>query len=167
MKVTNEIDDNILLGKWELDILTCYKTNNPNVFIERYQIKDEPNLDVVIEFIGSEISYTVEDTGCTTSATGFYATEFDGSASGVLDFRRVLSAGTCNVTVPFVGNGAPGANGSIKFALLGTTSTNLDWEMNDNTFTRMKLDFFTSFLGSNDGGYCAEECFCIGTFDKI
>lgn len=165
MKITTEIDDNVLLGTWKLTRLRCYLPVTSNSFTEDYIISSYPTkVTATLSFDAGDIQYTVSG-DCTTSATGTYAADFNGTGKGKVDIVQVLSATTCNVTLPFAGNGGDGANGDVKMALLSTYSSDLEWSISEDRQT-LELDFFTDFKGSSEVSFCQENCTCKATWEK-
>lgn len=165
LKITTEVDENLLLGTWELEEIKCYLPVTSNSYVERYEMDSVSDLKVTLQFEGQNVQYTVASDTCTTSATATYATDFNGTGNGKVDLVKVISGSTCDYTMNFTGNGGGGTTGVIKFALLSTYSSDLDWVVSTDK-TLLYLDFFTDFKGSSEVNYCDEGCTCVGTYQK-
>lgn len=166
LKITTEIDDNVLLGTWKLTRLRCFRPVISTSFLEDYIISSYPTqVQATLVFEGGDIQYTVAG-DCTTSATGTYTADFNGTGKGKVDIIKVLSATACSLNLPFSGNGGTGGNGDVKFSLLSTYSSDLDWSISEDRNT-LELDFFTDFKGSTGVvNFCEGDCNCIGTWDR-
>jgi hypothetical protein len=150
-----------------MERLRCYPNSNSTYYNENYDITNTANLDVTLVIEKGRITYTVASNTCTTTAFGDYITNFNGTSKSVIDFVNMNSASTCNISVLFTGNGVPGSTGDIKFALLPTHSSNLNWEISNTEKDRLELDFFTNFEGSSEVLFCNDDCSCVAGFDKI
>jgi len=171
LKVTNEIDDNVLLGSWKLDSIQCFQPNDNQNFVESYDISVDESLDITIDFISSSIQYMVSSDrnmsdDCSTSSTAMYKADFNGTGAGLVDIYQVVlgSIEKCKIEVPFTGNGGGGGTGSINLTMNSNYSRDLNWSISDDRETLI-LDFFTDFKGS-DSSYCNGLCNCKGTYAK-
>lgn len=149
-----------------MERIRCYPNNGSTFYVENYDILNTADLDVTLTIEKSRMTYTVASNTCTTTAFGDYITNFNGTSKSVIDFVNVNSGSTCDITVLFTGNGIPGSSGDIKFALLPTHSSNLDWEISNDEQDRLELDFFTNFEGSAEALFCNDNCTCVAGFDK-
>lgn len=166
LKITTEVEENLLIGSWELEEIKCYKGIVSNSYVERYEMDSVSDLEVTLKIEGQDVQYTVTSDTCTTSATALYSTKFDGTKSGKVDFVKVISGSTCNYTMAFTGSLGNGTDGTIRFAMLSNYSEDLDWEISEDRQT-LTLDFFTDFKGSDSTSFCSEVCYCTGVYGKI
>ena len=90
LKVTNEINENVLLGSWSLDKIYCYPTVVSNSYLEDYDISGNTDLSISIDFVSPDIQYMVSTTGCSTSATGKYNADFKGTGTGLVDIFQIV-----------------------------------------------------------------------------
>lgn len=160
LKVVNELNDNLLLGKWEVNKLVCYNKADFTVAKEEYLITstDAPTL----EFKSVDFSYSVSTSQpCISSAYGAYTTDFDGSGRGVVEFVNVNTSVACNLLL----NDIRGSGGtvSIPLSLVVLSAKNLNWVRQEQT---LELEAFTSFKGSSTSS-CLSECECRFEYLKI
>lgn len=161
LKVTNEINENVLLGTWQLERIKCYGPTSSVIALEDYIITGEA--DVVIEFFSNRFEYNASSevgAGCSTSGIANYKTSFDGDGDDDLSFSKLTNSGNCSVDIVDVESGL-----TVNIPLL------VDSEVNEDlSWRRQKqiLDFqlMTSFVGSNEGE-CKQQCTCIGKYNKI
>lgn len=133
---------------------------------ETYLTDIASNIEATVIINGGNVNYSVSTSLCTTSATANLQTDFDGDLSDNLNFNSVLTSGTCSEDLSFSGSGSGAGNGTVKFTMLPANSKNLLWEISEQK-NELKLQFFTGFIGSNSGGFCAENCTCYGIYEKI
>ena len=159
LKVTNEIDENVLIGTWELEGLTCFDSEDKNVELESYDV--DAVADVSIIFAGNKITYEVVST-CTTSAVGQYRTDFNGDSLGEVDFFDLITGSTCDVDIADIGPNTVGTI-SVNLALLQSRSNALDWIVDGDS---LELELGTLFVGSTAVTGCLSNCYCVGSYSQ-
>ena len=166
LKVTSEISDNVLLGKWQLDYVDCFASVNDNTLVEQFQFKTS-NHELLVEFDGSDFIYEVSSTAdptCSTTAYSKYSTEFDGDSVGYIDFSDITSSGSCSLDLTDTGPDTLG-NITVAMAMLPSNSENIYW-LYDGTNLYMELP--VELVGTNeDFPGCDSNCFCRGFFNEI
>ena len=167
LKITTEVDDNVLLGSWELSRVKCYLPTTATSYVEDYDFDSDNTLTVTIDFVNSNIQYMVSTNSCSTSATGVYSADFNGTGKGLVTLSKIVlgATTTCDVDVPFVGNGAGNGTGSVKLTMNSNFSSDLNWQISDDRKT-LTLDMYTGFNGSAESLFCATGCNCQGTYSK-
>lgn len=162
LKITEHIDENVLLGTWELQHISCGSSFSTTTEKERFRVDNVA--EIILTFEGSKITYASSGT-CTTSSTGMYSTDFNGTSTGVLDIISVITGGTtCSESFTDIGSSAVGTV-TVTTTLDGIDSKSLDWLVtNDKDI--LELKYFQSFEGSATSETCNSECFCKGIFYK-
>ena len=104
-----------MLGSWELSRVKCYLPTTATSYVEDYDFDSDNTLTVTIDFVNSNIQYMVSTNSCSTSATGVYSADFNGTGKGLVTLSKIVlgATTTCDVDVPFVGNGAGNGTGSV------------------------------------------------------
>lgn len=160
LKVTEVRTDNVLDGSWKLSQIICVSRSNSNLEVEKYSVPSADN--VVLTFSGQRVNYSVGETSCITSATGEYATDFDGSSTGIVEFVNVVTATACNISIIDTGSNSVGSV-DIPMGLLAHETTSLNWVVNSDN---LKIDNFTGFAGSLDNSGCQGICNCYGNYTR-
>jgi hypothetical protein len=161
LKITNEISENVFMGSWTLDYVACYNSEEENTVIEKYEFENL-NHDVIFDFEGRDFSYEVAS-NCTTTAHGVYSTEFDGDSKGYVEFSKIDSGSTCDLSIPDSGPNSVSGPTSVDMAILPSKSSDLFWLVDGTT---MELELGTGFRGSSENPGCQGLCFCKGYFLK-
>ncbi|MBD66742.1 MAG: hypothetical protein CME62_16160 [Halobacteriovoraceae bacterium] len=164
LKITTEVNENLLNGQWQLENIFCFTPDNSTNFKERYDFSDSSDVQVVMDLGNGDMQYDMTSSDCTTTAHGNFVTDYEDDFSDELDFFNVVSGSTCDIDVNFVGDDGNGV-GTVKFALLASESKQLTWEVNEDK-DYLSLDFYTGFQGSNLGSYCGNACNCEARFSK-
>lgn len=160
LKITENVDDNVLLGTWSLNAISCYSSKESTIEIERYSIPN--SLNITLTFSGNKATYAASGV-CTTSSVGLYSTNFNGTSTGILDIIDVLTGGeTCEEDLEDSGVSSVGTH-SISTTLDGTYSTNLEWLVT-NERDILELTYFTGFRGSANETACGATCYCKAQF---
>jgi hypothetical protein len=163
LKITEEVDENVLLGTWELATIICYESEENLLEMERYVIPS--SLAIHIEFNGSKVRYSASGASCATSSIGLYSTNFNGTSTGVLDITDVVTGGeTCYETITDSGLGTVG-DVNVTTNLDGHYSKNLNWLIT-NERDILDLTYYSNFRGSANSLTCEEECYCKSVFRK-
>lgn len=160
LKITNEIDDNVLIGSWELSNISCYNNQNESTIFEDY---DMTSHNIKFIFDGTSFSYEVNSALCTSTSYGRYSTNFNGTSTGELDLINIISSGTCDVTQSDDGPNSVGVT-TITTEVLPSTSDDLFWLVNGDS---LEFEFGTGFRGSSNNPGCQGLCFCKGFYTKI
>ncbi len=162
LKITEKVNENVLLGKWKMNRISCKADENSTTELELYEIDSIATIYLTLE--DDRVNYT--STGaCSTSSAGFYTTNFNGTSTGILDFIDILTGGvTCTETVIDSGNNSVGPT-VIPTTLVDINGKNIAWLVT-NAKDVMELDFFTDFKGSADGDACNATCVCKGYLTK-
>lgn len=162
LKIRSEVDDNILLGTWNLNRITCIENETSETELEKYVF--EGVVGVTIVFSDSRVAYTAAG-ACSTSTNGLYSTNFNGTSTGVLDITDVETAGvTCAESITDTGLNTVG-NITITTSLIATYSKNLNWLIT-NERDILVLEYYGDFQGSSDAETCSGNCYCKGIFTK-
>lgn len=153
-----------MLGTWQLDSISCYSQEVTDEELEKYEFPDT-TATVTLIFRNNEINYEVYSSlSCTTSAVGKYITAFSGNSTGEMDFTDLITGSTCNLDVVDNGDNSVGTV-SVAMTMLGTQSSNLDWEVY-NDRENLDLDYFADFNGSTSVNGCSGLCDCTATFTR-
>lgn len=158
LKITKEVNENVLIGSWELEEMKCYKVSE-TVPVEEYIFINQG--DFVIKFDSASYNYNVSTGSCVTSSIGQYGSSSNGVAIGKLDLVNVLNSDQCSIDLLEI-NGA----GTVTISLVvdQQNSKSREWQrINDD----LRLQFFSSFNGSPIGSKCNTECKCFGLFKRI
>ena len=162
LKITEEVDDNILLGTWNLTAISCLSSAESTIELERYVFPS--TIQVKIIFSGSKITYSAVGT-CSTSSVGLYSTNFNGTSTGMLDIINVITGGiTCSETLTDSGLGTVGDQ-SITTTLDGNYSQGLNWLITNERDT-LELSYYTGYNGSSTVTTCEGNCYCKAIFRK-
>lgn len=163
LKVREDLSENVLLGSWKLTKLSCLSSTDSSVEKEKYEFDSKAT--IVISFIENKINYSSSEGACSTSSTGNYITNFNGTSTGVLDIVDVITGGTsCEESISDSSSNSVGTT-VIPTTLTGAFSTNLSWVVStERDF--LELDYFTNFKGSISDSGCAEACVCKAYFSK-
>lgn len=162
LKIKSEVDDNILLGTWNLNRITCAKDEASEAELEKYIF--DGAVAVTIVFSDSRVAYTAAGV-CSTSTNGLYSTNFNGTSTGVLDITDVETAGvTCTESITDTGLSTVG-NITITTSLIATYSKSLNWLIT-NERDILVLEYYGNFQGSTDARTCSGNCYCKGIFTK-
>lgn len=167
LKITSQVNENVLNGSWQMDSIECF-TNLTTEALPRevYTLSGVVDIDATLIIDASNVNYLVTTDNCTSSATASLKTVFDNDLQDTLDFKNILSAGTCNESLSFgVPSGGFGM-GTVKFTMLSIDSKDLSWEVNSDK-DELTLQLFTGFTGSNTAGFCDENCTCYANFSEI
>lgn len=168
LRVTNYVDDNILVGSWQMNEVICYDINR-EFEIEIYAL-DSSTTTAQLDFGASDFSYSLSSSGCNTSAVGRYSTEFEGDSEDVMDMGSVTVSGeSCEVDITDSGTNTVGTV-SIDFDLFAPSALGLSWFIEElaSGSTNLTLDLFTLFEGSSDGDGCGgQTCICTAVYSKI
>ena len=164
LRISQEVDDNVLLGAWELIEIRCAETYDSTTNIEIYN--SVADLRHILTFsTGSKITYSSTGDNCSTSATGTYLTDFNGSRKGSVDLIDIIT-GSDTCFEDFVDSGtADVGTQSILMSLDGSFSTGLEWTVTNDEST-LKIQLFNGYVGSNSVIGCGETCVCSGIYTK-
>lgn len=162
LKVSQEVSDNVLLGEWSLDKVQCGDEFDLTVETELYYFESN-SIDVGLTFDGSRLSYkSIGD--CTTTSTGIYKTDFNGTSKGVVDFYDIITGGTtCFETINEI---KTGTDQSVRTTLDGTFSEDMDWKVSEDRST-LYLTYPNGLEGSSETTGCALSCYCRAKFDRV
>ncbi len=162
LKITEEVDENVLIGTWTLDSISCGSTFSTTTEKERFIVTGTSTVTLTIE--GNKITYASSG-ACTTSSTALYSTNFNGSSTGVLDITDVLTGGTtCSESLTDTGQNSVGTL-SVPTTMDGTFSKSLNWLVT-NGRDIFELKYYANFNGSGVSVSCNDECICKGIFKK-
>lgn len=166
LRVTNFVDDNVLVGNWTMTQIVCLDANRENE-LEVYALDSSTSSQ--IEFGASNFSYSVSASSCNSSAVGRYSTEFEGDNTDILDMGSItVSTDSCDVSITDSGVNTVGTV-SVDFDLSVPSAIGLTWDIETlaSGTTTLTLDLFTLFEGSTDGDGCGgQTCICVAEFNK-
>lgn len=160
LKIQNEIGENVLIGSWRLDHISCFNAEDEDTVYEKYRFQAN-NHDVLITFEGRQVYYEV-DSSCTTSTYGSYVTDFDGDSKGYIDFKNVISGSSCSISINDDGVNSVGTV-SVNMTLIPSKAIDLFWLVDEDS---LELEVGTGFMGSPQNPGCQGLCFCKGYFEK-
>jgi hypothetical protein len=162
LKITETVNDNVLLGKWTLEKIYCLNSLDAVDHTELFLADDVVTTELTIE--GSRFEYTAIG-ACTTSSSGLYSTDFNGTSTGVLDFVEVATGGLTCVEV-FTDSGINNVGtASITTTLSGLNSSDLTWLVSADR-KGLELSYYSEFKGSAHVDGCEGACSCYAVFSK-
>lgn len=153
LRLTKEVDKNLLLGKWEMEFIKCYKTKFEESELEKYRLTGEVSGE--IEFTDGKINYSAKGDTCTTSSTGDYKVTYSAQNVGVVEIQNPVVGGKCAESV--VDSRSTQAH-SIDFDMDTSIAKSLAWKILDTNY--LVIDFFTKFKGSSLSNFCLNSCHC-------
>jgi hypothetical protein len=162
LKITETVNDNVLLGKWVLEKIYCLSSLDAVDYTELYLADGVVTTALTIE--GSRFEYTAIGV-CTTSSSGLYSTSFNGTSTGVLDFVEVTTGGlTCVEEFTDSGLNNVGLT-NITTNLSGLYSSDLSWLVSADKKS-LELGYYSDFKGSAHVDGCEGACSCFAVFSK-
>ena len=163
LKITEEVNDNVLLGTWEAYRISCISGTDGVTELERYEISSI-TLAINLVLDGSNMNYSASGV-CSTSSYGNYVTSFNGTGTGIVDFNDVVSGGlTCTEILSDSSANNVGAI-NIPTTFLDINGKNISWEVTENDSVLI-LSHYANFKGSSTPSVCNNSCLCNVYFSK-
>lgn len=165
LRITNYVDDNVLIGSWKMDKIVCYSSGLTTI-IEQYELTSD--MSAQVDFQRADFSYSLSSNTCSTSATALYVTEFEGDRRDTLLLKDVISGQACSINL---NDSGPNATGTVDvvFDLYAPNAKDLYWNIDTiNEVDVLSLQMFTTFQGSSSAGGCGSKpCTCLIDYKKI
>lgn len=144
------------VGEWAVTSLDCYlNSESPE---EQYIVPS--SITPKFNFVGRSVSYTVGG-NCSVETNGRIILRFSSISDGTIDLVNLLGGSACNQTI-----NEQGGAGSIvvPFEVTSSYSGNLSWSQQASD--RVRMQFPSSFKGSNNIGRCNSLCNCVANMQK-